>query len=507
MQKPRLRQLLVFVAVLAAACGRGKTEAPPPAAPAKPVLAPPEPAAEIEPPATTTLTSSALVHTLGEGETLWDVSRAYGLSVQQIMQQNGFSASDARRIRTGRQLKLQGATRAGPVETQLARKHNPPKALPPLNDGAYHYLEQGESLWTLARRYDVSLDAIMARNGFSEDVHGALQIGQAIVIPGVQASAIKQEPREPAAAKRTGPGVQHEIARGETVWDLARSYGVSVAEIMAANHLDAGGVQNVREGQTLFLPGVEDDGRGHVKRKPSAREGRASVVAAKLGLGGLSAAGRLLHGKVDNRWIAAAGGGSFPGSLRWPVSQGWFVRGFGSGQGGYHKAMDIVGKAGWNVRAAADGIVGYAGNQISGFGNMVMLVHPGGWVTLYAHNSVNFVSAGQRVQKGSILAEVGSTGRSTGPHVHFELIYDGKNCDPAPLFRPGVRHRSGKISSLHYTSWRTPAKRPKSVQCAVRQRHPMPVMSEDPMRDAQHVDERDTRDAPQFDELVEELLR
>ena len=58
------------------------------------------------------------MHTLNAGETLWDVSRAYGLSVEQIMQQNGFSARDVKRIRTGKQLKLEGATRSGPVETQ-----------------------------------------------------------------------------------------------------------------------------------------------------------------------------------------------------------------------------------------------------------------------------------------------------------------------------------------------------------------------------------------------------
>jgi murein DD-endopeptidase MepM/ murein hydrolase activator NlpD len=514
MQKPTLRRRSILIGGLVAclgggqACSRSSAEAPPPAATLAPApIAPP--IVDAMPPAAT-LASATLVHTLSEGESLWDVSRAYGLSIQQIMDQNGLKASDAKRIRTGRQLKLQGAARSTPVETPLDRKHNPPKPLPPLTDGAYHYLEQGESLWTLARRYDVSIDAIMARNGFSEDVHGQLQIGQPIIIPGLSASQIEApRPRvnEPGKRAPSGPGVNHEIARGETVWDLARTYGVSVAEIMAANRLNADAVQNIREGQTLFLPGIEDDGRGHVKRKPTAREGRAHVVASQLGLGGLQAAGRLLHGQVERRWIAAAGGGGiFAGTLRWPVSQGWFVRGFGSGQGGYHKAMDIMGKTGWNVHAAADGIVGYAGDKVSGFGNMVMLVHAGGWVTLYAHNSVNFVSAGQRVQKGAVLAEVGSTGRSTGPHVHFELIYDGKNCDPAPLFRPGVRHRSGKISSLAYTSWRDPGKRPKSVQCAVRQKHPMPVLSEDPVQDATRVDDRDTRDAPAFDDLVEELL-
>ena len=463
----------------------------------------PAPAAEPPPPA-------PVAHTLANGETLWDIARSYGVSVENILAQNGLSAADVRKLRPGRTLTISGATLPG----KGARSARPdPAKLPVLTDGTYHFLRAGESLWTLSRLYEVPLDSLLTRNGFSEDIHGQLQINQPIVIPGqhesrssqAEALAARAAPARPAA----GSGSTHTISKGETVWDIARIYGVSAAELMAANSLSSDAVQNLREGQTLFLPGVQDDGRGRVSRPRPPRDASAHVTASKLGLGSLAAAGKLLHGRVDPRWVAAAGGGNgLSGTLRWPVAQGWFVRGFGSGQGGYHKAMDIMGKVGWNVRAAAPGIVGYSGDKVPGFGNMVMLVHPGGWVTLYAHNSVNFVRAGQRVQKGSVLAEVGSTGRSTGPHVHFELIYDGKNCDPAPLFRPGVRHRSGKVSKLEYTSWLKPNQRPKSVQCAVRQKHPKPVTAEDPSQEAQHVEEKDLRDAlsdEAFSDLVREL--
>jgi murein DD-endopeptidase MepM/ murein hydrolase activator NlpD len=500
------------LALALALCGCGKSGTPAQvhtrgSASLASVAAPAPPPAEPAPP-------PSVIHTLAAGETLWDVAHAYGLSSKQILEQNSSLPSDPRRWRVGTQLKLSGVSKLVNVETasERAAQHKP---LPELKDGAYHMLRQGESLWTLARLYDVSIESLMTRNGFSEDIHGQLQIGQPIIIPGLKASQIKQQPEPEVAAasprKSSGDNLVHEIARGETVWDIARTFGVSVAEVMAANSLSADAVQNIREGQTLILPGVEDDGRGHVHRQKSARDGRAGATAKQLGLGSLRAAGMLLHGRVDPKWIAAAGGGTnMPGTLRWPVAQGWFVRGFGSGQGGYHKAMDIMGQIGWNVRAAADGIVGYAGDKVPGFGNMIMVVHPAGWVTLYAHNSVNFVTAGEHVQKGSVLAEVGSTGRSTGPHVHFELIYDGKNCDPAPLFRPGVRHRSGKFSSVEYTTWRVPGQRPKLVQCAPRQKHPVSVMSENPVLDAQKVDERDTRDAPaqeDFGGLISELLQ
>lgn len=374
----------------------------------------------------------APVHTLGDGETLWDVARAYGLSTEQIMAQNGLTPASVRTLRAGLALKVAGGVRHTPVA----------------------------------------------------------------------AAGSTSQP------KTRGASGVHVVERGESVWDLARKFNVSVAALMSANHLNSQSADKLREGQTLVLPGVSVDRGGAKPHKQvkSERARRADGVAQRLGLGSLIAAGKLLHGRVEARWSAAAGGGkTLPGTLRWPVAQGWFVRGFGSGEGGYHKAMDIMGKTGWNVRAAAGGIVGYSGNAVSGFGNMIMVVHPGGWVTLYAHNSVNFVSAGETVKQGDVLAEVGSTGRSTGPHVHFELIYEGQNCDPAPLFRPGVRHLSGKFSRLDYTKWLNAGARPKNVQCAIRQKHPRPVLDENPVRDAQHVNDRDLF-TPTSDEDFAKLL-
>jgi murein DD-endopeptidase MepM/ murein hydrolase activator NlpD len=160
------------------------------------------------------------------------------------------------------------------------------------------------------------------------------------------------------------------------------------------------------------------------------------------------------------------------GTLRFPVAHGWFVRGFGSGKGGYHQAMDIGGEVGWNVRAAAPGLVGYAGDGVSGYGNLVLVIHPGGWVTTYGHNSKNLVVAGQKVERGAALAELGSTGRSKGPHVHFELLWNGMNCDPGPLFRPAARHKSGKPANVARSVWKDAHKRPRAITCHPRKHHP-----------------------------------
>ncbi|GAB5541819.1 MAG: M23 family metallopeptidase [Sandaracinaceae bacterium] len=449
-------------------CGEETTE-PPPAEEAAPgeddAEAEAEPVEEGPPP--------GVDHTIGEGQTLWAIARAYGVSVSDIMEANELRPRDVRRLRAGETLRVPGAEATVTVEEPAAE----PEELPPVEDGAYHRLANGETLWDVARLYEVGMDAIMERNAFDDETVRLLRPGQAIVVPGITERQVERatENREATlAASRATRGFRHTVTEGETIWDLASAFGVTTGEIMAANGLNEDGVRNLRAGARLWIPGVEQDRGGRVRRTLTRRQQRALTRAANLGLGTRDAARDLLHGRVNSRWVRAARGprNRLPGSLRWPVTNGWYVRGYGSGEGGYHLAMDIMGRIGWNVRAAAPGIVGYAGDEVPGYGNMVLLVHPGGWVTMYAHNSANAVVAGERVPRGGIIGEVGSTGISRGPHVHFELIYDGQNCDPAPLFRPGIRHRDGHLSRLATVDWRRPGDRPDAVRCGRRRRHP-----------------------------------
>ena len=208
------------------------------------------------------------------------------------------------------------------------------------------------------------------------------------------------------------------------------------------------------------------------KKTPPKSPSAAAQRAARLGLGTRRAAGELLAGRVSDAWLRSTGDAKPPGVLKFPVAKGWFVRGFGSGAGGYHQAMDIGGVLGSNVRAAASGLVGYAGDELSGYGNLVILIHTGGFVTAYAHNAKNLVVAGQRVERGAVIAELGSTGRSKGPHVHFEFLHGGQNCDPASLFRPGVRRKDGATMPIPRVQWSNPKRRPKAIACHPRKHHP-----------------------------------
>jgi murein DD-endopeptidase MepM/ murein hydrolase activator NlpD len=122
-----------------------------------------------------------------------------------------------------------------------------------------------------------------------------------------------------------------------------------------------------------------------------------------------------------------------PGGL--PLIGGWISSHFGyrtdpiTGRGAFHAGVDFAGPAGSRVIAVGPGVVSFSGWQ-QGYGNLVEITHPTGYVTRYGHNARNLVRVGQSVQKSDAIAIIGSTGRSTGTHVHFEVLRDGNVLNP-----------------------------------------------------------------------------
>jgi len=119
-----------------------------------------------------------------------------------------------------------------------------------------------------------------------------------------------------------------------------------------------------------------------------------------------------------------------------PVNSGWISSTFGmrtdpfTGRLEHHNGIDFAGKEGSDVLAVASGVVTWAGPRF-GYGNLVEINHGKGYVTRYGHNEEVLVKVGDTVKKGQILSHMGSTGRSTGPHVHFEVLRNGRAVDPA----------------------------------------------------------------------------
>lgn len=184
----------------------------------------------------------------------------------------------------------------------------------------------------------------------------------------------------------TVKGVLHKVAYGESVWEIAERYGVSMNEIINANHItDASRIQ---PSDQLVIPG-------------------ATQLLIKDVL--------VVNGKLQK-------------AFDWPA-KARISSPFGPRWGGMHNGIDVAIVTGTPVKAAADGKVIYSGVN-GGYGIMVMIDHGNGVETRYAHHSRNIVSVGQTVQRGQVIAYSGNTGNSTGPHLHFEIRYRQQPVDP-----------------------------------------------------------------------------
>ena len=206
-----------------------------------------------------------------------------------------------------------------------------------------------------------------------------------------------RQPAEPPPVPLTNPephvepdlvGAVHVVKRGETVYRIAKAYGISPRELMELNDLRDPRLLEV--GMELFIPGAT-----------SPREVPALPPA----------------GPAEPEEEAEARPRTAP--FRWPVRGVLYSR-YGVRQGQRHDGIDIAAPEGTSIGAAAAGLVIYAGEQ-TGYGWIVILKHASGLLTLYAHASAVLVKQGEHVEAGQSVARVGKSGRTTGPHLHFEV--------------------------------------------------------------------------------------
>ncbi|HSF31281.1 MAG TPA: M23 family metallopeptidase [Candidatus Tectomicrobia bacterium] len=225
--------------------------------------------------------------------------------------------------------------------------------------------------------------------------------------------------RKPATlhGKHRGqPALSHVIRRGQTLSTIAEAYGISVDALRRANRLPS--TSHIIVGERLRIPareGAPTNAESH-QRLPSTDR--------TLFLGVQRHLARRMHTSVKSSQ-----------SFSWPV-RGLLTSPFGErehvmGGGGtrFHAGIDLSVPTGTPVQASKDGIVAFAGDN-GAYGKAVKLDHPHGYSTLYAHNSRILVHVGQIVKAGQVICLSGSTGRSTGPHLHFEVHKGGLPVDP-----------------------------------------------------------------------------
>jgi hypothetical protein len=169
-------------------------------------------------------------------------------------------------------------------------------------------------------------------------------------------------------------------------------------------------------------------------RRVPRPQGSAAALAERLGIGTRDMASKILLGAPEPEWVAAVEGHE-DGTLLWPVPDGRLWRGYGYVRRGrarrrLHKGLDIGAPQGSVIRSVNDGLVLYSNNEVSGYGNLMMVLHQDGSVALYAHARRLYLFAGQRVRRGQVLGEVGHTGIANGDHLHFELRVRGRPRNP-----------------------------------------------------------------------------
>jgi murein DD-endopeptidase MepM/ murein hydrolase activator NlpD len=294
-----------------------------------------------------------------------------------------------------------------------------------------------DTLETLSRRYNVPSAAILQANGYKGP--RTLSPGQQLIIPH-QTTAAAPVPAAPAskpvAIVAAAPTV-HVVNRGDTLLSIARRNHVAVGELAKANNLDQSA--KLRLGMKLTVPGARTAAVQPAAAAPAQQVAAlpppATRSAAPAGTPPQSARLAQATTQVEEKPAAEAvvkpseATGALP-TFRWPV-RGKVITSYGAKTNG--KANDGINLAvpeGTPVKAAEDGVVAYSGNELKGYGNLVLVRHSNGYVTAYAHASELLVKRGDPIKRGQIIAKSGQSGEVGSPQLHFEIRKGSSPVDP-----------------------------------------------------------------------------
>jgi murein DD-endopeptidase MepM/ murein hydrolase activator NlpD len=278
----------------------------------------------------------------------------------------------------------------------------------------------GDTVYAIARRYDVAMRDVIDANRLEAPF--LLQVGQTLRLP---------------------PPRVYTVSPGDTVYSISRRFGVNMRTLVSMNELAA--PYQVTAGRRLRMPvrGAANPTSGTV---PAA--GTARAAPTKSGGGAIKpntpplprARATAIRTTAISRPVVAVGASGRPFRLQPPSRGGkrflWPVRGriisnFGPREGGLHNdGINIAAPKGVPILAADNGIVAYAGKELRGFGNLLLIKHADGWTSAYAHAHRLLVKRGERVKRGQTIGSIGTSGAVTRPQLHFELRRGARAVDP-----------------------------------------------------------------------------
>lgn len=356
--------------------------------------------------------------TVQPGDSLWAIAQRYDTTVAALQEANHLT-SDA--LRPGTTLRLPAGSNASPN---------------------VYVVQPGDSLYDIALAFHLSVDDLIAYN----------QLSGSVIRPG-QTLALRPGPLTPSALRFT-------VRPGDTLWGIAQLYGVSVATLASANGIATQAL--LHPGESLRVPGryagVARDVGGVAPPTVTVTKGDSlwsiahaygTTIAALMSANGLSTT-ELFPGQVLTVILPGQLGRALPpsaqpqpGSLNamiWPI-HGRITSYFGFrllrvAGSNFHTGIDIAGHVGEPIHAAIGGTVALAGWN-GGYG-LCVIIRDGDIDYYYGHASALLVKRGEAVRAGQVIARVGSTGYSTGPHLHFEVRVNNQPVDPLPYLDPAA---------------------------------------------------------------------
>lgn len=263
-------------------------------------------------------------------------------------------------------------------------------------------VKKGDTLYSIARRYNVPTRDIIEANNLTPPYN--LYIGRILRLPTAQ---------------------YHIVSKGDTMYNISKRYNVDMRSLSRTNNLDEPYSLNI--GQRLILPGsvVDKSGTAYastssIYRKPEPQKtSNFSFWNSKP-----------KETPQKSSYSAPAPIKKRSSKFIWPV-KGTVISNYGTiGTGRTNDGINIKAPLGTTVKCADAGTVAYAGNELKGFGNLILVKHNDGWVTAYAHNDKVFVKKGQKVRKGEKISTVGSSGGVNSPQLHFEIRAGKKAVNP-----------------------------------------------------------------------------
>lgn len=362
----------------------------------------------------------------------------------------------------------------------------PPVSVSQPERGQMIEVQAGDTLYGLSRRHQVSLAELMSVNGLTSP---DIRLGQKLYLPagGATVQTVAAAPAVASARQFAAPPVSPETSakytgsytmqQGDSIYAVARAHKVPFTELQQVNGIT--NAAKVRAGTVLKVPSAYpqtaaaplpttaaiDSGPepgvipAALPAAQAAPIAPAPVVSEPSNIPSGSAQPTIINSakpaetfapvppasssdvapKGDKVAIAIPPQQPAPaadGKLRWPA-QGRVISGFGGRPDGTHNdGINLSVPMGTDVHAAESGVIAYAGSELKGYGNLILIRHDNGWVTAYAHNDQLLVKRGDKVGRGQVIAKAGKTGTVDQPQVHFELRQGSKPVDPTPFMEP-----------------------------------------------------------------------